>query len=284
MAMAFLAESTRTRAALESAAVALGVEIRDLTAAALTHARGADAAAYLARAAAEADALAIRHTLVPGRTDAFLRGLAAESERPVINLQSINDHPLQTLADVLTLQEARPQGLVGAKVAVVWGWQKTPARPPSVPHGLLKLLPRFGVEVRLAHPPGFELSSDVLNEGRTLAADGGRVTHHTNFDAAIAGADFVYPQGYCPEALLHRPAEAAALAAPFGDWRLDAARLTAHAPNARVLRSLPAAEGEECAPGLYEGAQGLFFAQAAQRSAVLLAVLLLALPAGGDEP
>ena len=281
--MAFLAESARTRASLEEAAGQLGVEVRDMTAAALSLARAPDGARALARAAADADALAIRHPLAPGRGQAFMRAVAEATGHPVVNLQSDEDHPIQTLADALTLQDAAGLDLTGVEVAVTWAWQRTPARPPSVPQGLLLLLPRLGVRIRLAHPPGFELNPETLDMARRLAAPGGGVTHFESLDEALTGADFVYPQGWAPASLLHRPEDAAALAAPFADWFVDSARLDRTSPAARVLRSLPAAEGEEVASATFEGERGLFFAQANHRLAVMRAVLLECIPAGGAD-
>jgi ornithine carbamoyltransferase len=284
LCMAFLAASARTRICLEEAAGQLGVELSDLTAAALTLGRNPAAAAELARAAAEADAIAIRHSLVPGRAQALLGALAAESGRPVLNLQSDGDHPIQTLADVLTMRDAVGPDLRGRRVAVVWTWQRTPARPASVPHGLLRLLPRLGVEVRVAHPPGFELSEEARVAGATRAVGPGAISTFAALDEACAGADFVYPQGWGPEALQHRPEEAAALAAPFADWVLDAARLDRVAPDARLLRSLPAEDGEELAAGLLDSPRSLFYAQAAHRLTVMRAALLWMLPGGGAAP
>ncbi len=284
LCMAFLAASVRTRACLEEAAAQLGVELSDLTAAALTLGRSPAATAELARAAAEADAVAIRHSLVPGRAQALLGALAAESGRPVLNLQSDADHPIQTLADVLTLRDAVGPDLRGRRVAIVWTWQRTPSRPPSVPHGLLRLLPRLGVDVRVAHPPGFELAADAREAGLRLATSPGGITSSASFDAAIEGADFIYPQGWAPGELQHRPEEAAALAAPFSDWVLDAARLDRLAPRAALLRSLPAAPGEELGPGLVDDPRSLFYAQAAHRLTAMRAALLWMLPGGGAEP
>ncbi|MCK6570900.1 hypothetical protein L6V77_07255 [Myxococcota bacterium] len=284
LCMAFLAASVRTRACLEEAAGQLGVELSDLTAAALTLGRNPAATAELARAAAEADAIALRHSLVPGRAQALLGELAAESGRPVLNLQSDADHPVQTLADVLTLHDAFGRDLRGRRVAVVWTWQRTPARPPSVPHGLLRLLPRLGVQVRVAHPPGFELADDARRVGSALATPPGAIVHAASFDEACEGADVVYPQSWAPGTLQHRPEEAAALAAPFSDWLLDAARLDRLAPEARVMRSLPASEGEELGPGLLESPRSLFYAQAAHRLTVMRAVLQWMLPGGDATP
>ena len=283
LCMAFLAESARTRACLEEAAAQLGVELRDMTAAALTLGRGPAAAAELARAAAEADALAIRHSRAPGRAQALLAALAAESGRPVLNLQSEDDHPIQTLADLLTLQEAAPGGLAGVKVAVTWAWQRTPSRPPSVPQGLLTLLPRYGVEVRLAHPPGFELDRETFATAEALAAQGGRVVRCASMQAAVAGADFVYPQGWAPWPMLHHPEDASALAAPFADWLFGRAELERCAAEARLLRSLPAAPGEEVDSDLLASPRSLFFAQSANRLDIMRAILLECIPGGGVE-
>lgn len=283
LCMAFLAESARTRACLEEAAAQLGIELRDMTAAALTLGRGPAAAAELSRAAAEADALAIRHSRAPGRAEALLTELAAESGRPVLNLQSEFDHPIQTLADLLTLQEAASGGLAGVKVAVTWAWQRTPSRPPSVPRGLLTLLPRYGVEVRLAHPPGFELAPEAFAAAEALAGHGGRVVRCASLDAAVAGADFVYPEGWVPWPMVHHPEEATALAAPFSDWIFTSDRLETCAAGARVLRSLPAAAGEEVEAELLASPRSLFFAQSANRLDIMRAILLESIPGGGVE-
>jgi len=278
--MAFLAASARTRACLEEAAGQLGVELSDLTAAALTLGRNSGATAELARAAAEADGIALRHSLVPGRAQALLFELAAGSGRPVLNLQSDGDHPVQTLADVVTLRDAFGSDLRGRRVAVVWTWQRTPARPPSVPHGLLRLLPRLGVQVRVAHPPGFELDDEARRTGAALAVSPGEIVSAGTFDEACDGADVIYPQSWAPGTLQHRPEEAAALAAPFADWILDAARLDRVAPAARVMRSLPASEGEELALGLLDSPRSLFYTQAAHRLTVMRTILQWMLPSG----
>src|SRR5581483_3963791 len=98
--------------------------------------------------------LAIRHDLVPGEGNAYMREVARWAEIPVINLQCDVDHPTQTLANLMTLRERRGSNLRGLRVAVSWAYAPSYAKPLSVPQGLLTLLPRFGIDVVLAHPPG----------------------------------------------------------------------------------------------------------------------------------
>src|SRR6266545_1373651 len=105
--------------------------------------------------------LAIRHDLVPYEGNKWMREVARWADIPVINLQCDVDHPTQTLADLMTLREHRGEDLRGLKVAVSWAFAPSYAKPLSVPQGLLTLLPRFGINVVLAHPPGFDLMPET---------------------------------------------------------------------------------------------------------------------------
>ena len=94
-----------------------------------------------------------------------MREIAEWADIPLINMQCDVDHPTQTLADLMTLREHRGQNLRGLKVAMTWAYAPSYARPLSVPQGVATLFPRFGMDVVLAHPPGFELMPEVHGEG-----------------------------------------------------------------------------------------------------------------------
>ena len=81
---------------------------------------------------------------------------------PIVNLQCDIDHPTQTLADLCWLRERFPDGLAGKTIAVSWAYSPSYAKPLSVPQGLITLLTRFGMHVRLAHPEGYDLMPEVL--------------------------------------------------------------------------------------------------------------------------
>ena len=141
--------------------------------------------------------LAIRHDLAPYEGNAWMREIARWADIPLINLQCDVDHPTQTLADLMTLREHRGENLRGLKVAVSWAYAPSYAKPLSVPQGLATLLPRFGIDVVLAHPPGFELMPEVLEQAQATAAEAGAsITFTHDMDEAFAGADVVYPKSW----------------------------------------------------------------------------------------
>jgi len=273
--LAFLAESERTRAAFVDGGRQLGAEVRDVSAGCFAMLRRPDAVTQMARLALEGDGLAIRHPLFPGRANAFIRAVAAATDRPVVNLQCDVDHPIQTLTDLLTLQTHFGGATRGRTVAVTWAYRRRPGRPPSVARGLLSLLPRYGFEVRFAHPSGFELPPAALEEAHAAAREGGgAVVLAPDLDAAVEGADVVYPRSWAPAAVLHRPDEATALAAPFSDWRLDEARFARAAADAVFLHCLPAVRGEEVSDAVIDSERSLIYAQASNRLEIAKAVLV----------
>ncbi len=113
----------------------------------------------------------------------------------VINLQCDLDHPIQAMADMLVLKHhfGSLERLVGKKVAVIWGDSPTAAVPFSVPQGFVGLVPRFNMEVILAHPQGYDLNPRVVDAARTHAETGeGHFTTTHSMDQALKDADVVY--------------------------------------------------------------------------------------------
>ncbi|MFN3202327.1 MAG: ornithine carbamoyltransferase [Bradymonadia bacterium] len=279
--LAFLSESTRTKASFVEAARQLGANVRDVTAGGFAALKGDEPARAMARIADEGDAIGIRHPLVPGKANTFIETVAGATERPVYNLQCDLDHPIQTLADLATLRARFGADLSGRTVAVTWAYNKAPSQPASVSQGLLSLLPRLGMTVRLAHPPGFELPKAALDRARKGAeAGGGRLEVVADMDAAVEGADAVYPRAWAPFDLLHQPEEASALAAPFAGWILNEERFARAAPDAVFMHCLPARRGEEVADAVIDSDRSLIYQQADNRLALTKAVLLSTMQVG----
>ena len=175
-------------------------------------------------------ALGVRHDLVLGEGNRFMRGALAGIETylretgssrvvPLTNLQCDIDHPTQTLADLCWLRERFPEGLAGRRIAVTWAYSPSYAKPLSVPQGLITLLTRYGAEVRLAHPEGYGLEPDTLAAARRFAADsGGAFSTVETMDEAFEDADVVYPKSWGPYDLMlervaaHRADDSTALA------------------------------------------------------------------------
>ena len=106
-----------------------------------------------------------------------MREVAKNANVPVLNMQCDIDHPFQTLADLMTIREEFGKNLKGLKIAVSWAYAPSYAKPMSVPQGLITLMPRFGLDVVLAHPPEYSLMKSEVEYARKAAKENG-----TNFE------------------------------------------------------------------------------------------------------
>ncbi len=180
----FFDNSTRTKSAWAGAAARLGMQpvIVDGSSTQVSH--GETAVETGAMLGMNAHALGVRHDLILGEGNAFMRDVkrgiddyleATKDPRkvPVVNLQCDIDHPTQTLADLCWLRERFPEGLAGKKIAVSWAYSPSYAKPLSVPQGLVMLLTRFGANVTLAHPEGYPLMQKCLDSAKAHAAESG---------------------------------------------------------------------------------------------------------------
>lgn len=113
----------------------------------------------------------------------ILHKFARYSQKPIISLESATGHPLQALADVMTIMEKRRQPK--PKVVLTWAPQ-IKALPQAVANSFAQWTIRAGFELVIAHPPGYELDSRFTQ--------GARITHDQ--DEALESADFVYAKNW----------------------------------------------------------------------------------------
>ena len=127
-------------------------------------------------------------------------------QRPaVINLQCDLDHPTQSLADLLHLKKTfgSLDALRGRKIAMTWAYSPSYGKPLSVPQGIIALLTRFGMNVVLAHPEGYDVLPETRDHARRFAAEsGGSFEHVHNMADAFRDADVVYPKSWAPLAVM----------------------------------------------------------------------------------
>jgi N-acetylornithine carbamoyltransferase len=211
-------------------------------------------------------AIAIRHDLVPGEGNTYMREVAQWADVPVINMQCDIDHPCQTLADLMTLREIFGKNLRGRKVAVSWAYAPSYAKPMSVPQGLITLMPRFGLDVVLAHPPEYKLMDHVVKRARELSGQ-----HGTSFeivedmDAAFKDADIVYPKSWGIESLFHKSEEALSISKKYQNWICDESRMNLAKKEAIYMHCLPADRGNEVTDAVIDGRQSVVYQEAENR-------------------
>ncbi len=210
----FFDQSTRTKSSWAGAAARLGGQAVIVDGSSTQVSHGETSVETGAMLGMNAHALGIRHDLILGEGNRFMRDakqgiddyLAATGDEravPVVNLQCDVDHPTQALADLLWLRERFPDGLAGRTITMSWAYSPSYAKPLSVAQGIVTLMTRFGAHVRLAHPEGYGLMDASLEAAHANAeASGGSFTVMHDMDEAFAGADVVYPKSWGPYDLM----------------------------------------------------------------------------------
>jgi N-acetylornithine carbamoyltransferase len=278
--MLFLDKSTRTRNAFESGMTQLGGHAIYLDAEKTQVAHGESPKDMGIILSSYGHGLAIRHDLAPYEGNAWMREIARWADIPLINLQCDVDHPTQTLADLMTLREVRGDDLRGLRVAVSWAYAPSYAKPMSVPQGLATLLPRFGMDVVVAHPPGFELMPEVIERAEAAAHEGGGSLAFTNdMSEAFADADVVYPKSWGSIESFADEQVALAKTEPYRDWICDASRMALAKDDALYMHCLPADRGHEVTDEVIDGPHSIVYQEAENRMHTGKA--LMALTMGG---
>src|SRR5713226_6686941 len=123
------------------------------------------------------------------RADPILNAFSRYSEVPVINLESAMHHPCQAMADMMTIREKL--GEDRRKVLLTWAWHPKPL-PFAVPNSLALAAAQMGHELVIAHPGGYELDDELIEEIRRQAAGAdGKLTIERDVERAFDGVDVV---------------------------------------------------------------------------------------------
>lgn len=194
--MIFFEQSTRTRNSLEAAMTQLGGHAHDLTEDKMQLSHGEsprDTAKVLSRMG---EAIAIRNCFY-GIGNNYLNTIAQHADVPLISMQDDVYHPLQAIADLLTIQEYYGKNLKGLKVAISWAYATSHAKPVSVPQSQILLFPRYGMDVVVAAPEEFPLQSNIVDKARQNAVQAGAgLTFTHDMDEAMRDADIVIPKNW----------------------------------------------------------------------------------------
>jgi N-acetylornithine carbamoyltransferase len=128
------------------------------------------------------------------RTDPVLGAFAKYASVPIINLESAMHHPCQAMADMMTIQEKLGTGR--KRVVLTWAWHPKPL-PMAVPNSFALASAQMGHDVVIAHPDGYQLDEQLVENMRTIAsAEGGSLEVVHDVDKAFAGAEVVYAKSW----------------------------------------------------------------------------------------
>ena len=208
----FRDNSTRTRFSFASAANLLGLEVQDFDEGKSQVAHGETVRETANMISFMADVIGIRDDMYIGKGNTYMRAFSRyvkdgneegvlEQRPTLVNLQCDIDHPTQSMSDALHIINhfGGIDQLKGKKIAMTWAYSPSYGKPLSVPQGIIGLLTRFGMDVTLAHPEGYEVMPDVVAVAEKNAkASGGKFSKTHSLAEAFAGADIVYPKSWAP--------------------------------------------------------------------------------------
>jgi len=220
----------------------------------------------------------------------------------LVNLQCDMDHPTQTMSDLLKLKErfGSLDALKGKKLAMTWAYSPSYGKPLSVPQGIIGLMTRFGMDVSLAHPEGYDLVPQIEEIAvKNAAESGGAFTKVNSMEEAFEGAHVVYPKSWAPYQVMERRTELLKAGnrtglkdlereclvnnAKFVDWECDRQKMDmTHGGKALYKHCLPAdITGVSCEKGevtedVFEEYRLETYEQASFKPFVIAAMILLA--------
>jgi N-acetylornithine carbamoyltransferase len=214
----FRDNSTRTRFSFASACNLLGLAIQDLDEGKSQIAHGETVRETANMISFLADVIGIRDDMYLGAGHTYMKEVSQSVEqgfqekvlpqRPtLVNLQCDIDHPTQSMSDALHLinQFGGIDQLKGKKIAMTWAYSPSYGKPLSVPQGVIGLMTRLGMDVRFAHPEGYNVMPEVVELAKKNCKEGeGSFKHTDSMAEAFEGADIVYPKSWAPYAVMEK--------------------------------------------------------------------------------
>jgi knotted carbamoyltransferase YgeW len=281
----FRDNSTRTRFSFASASNMLGLAVQDLDEEKSQIAHGETVRETANMISFMTDFIGIRDDMFLGEGNKYMREVGEALDegfekgvlpvRPgIVNLQCDIDHPTQSMADLMHLQNqfGSLENLKGKKIVMSWAYSPSYGKPLSVPQGIIGLMSRFGMNIELAYPEGYGLIPEVVEMAKKNAvASGGSLNVSHSMTDAMKDADIVYPKSWAPYHIMQQRTELLKNAdkqglkeleqvclannAKFKDWEYnDAKKKVTKNQDALYMHCLPAdISGVSCKEGEVNG-------------------------------
>ncbi len=278
LAMLFFFSSTRTRGSFEAGMAQLGGHAAFIESRTTQISHG-DTEKELGEIFGRYfDGIAIRH-VDWGIGNRYLNLVAEASRVPVLNMQCEKYHPHQILADLMTIMEKKGRNLRRKKIVVSWAYASSYLKPMSVPQSLILQMPRFGMDVVLAHPPEFGLMPEIMEQAREQARKfktGFEVISDPNgMEEAFKDADVVYAKSWGPLMTTHDPEEGKRIQDQYKHWITDARKMALAKDDAIYMHPLPADRDVEVTSEVMDGPHSVVFDEAENRLHAQKAVMAL---------
>ena len=275
LAMLFFFTSTRTRVSFEAGMAQLGGHAQFIESTTTQIAHGDTAKEIGEIVGRYCDGIAIRQCDW-GIGNKYIREVAEASRVPVLNMQCDWYHPFQALADMMTIFERFGRDVRGKTINVSWAYASSYQKPLSVPQSLITLCTRYGMNVRLTHPPEYKLMPEILQVAEDNARrTGGSFEVYDDFDKGFEGAHIVYPKSWGAMLTTADMEESKRIGEKYTDWITDERRMALADKDAIYMHCLPADRNIEVTDAVIEGPQSAVYDEAENRLHVQKAVMAL---------
>jgi len=275
LAMLFFFSSTRTRGSFEAGMAQLGGHAAFIESRTTQISHGDTEKEMGEIFGRYFDGIAIRH-VDWGIGNRYLNLVAEASRVPVLNMQCEIYHPFQILADLMTIIEKKGRDLRRKKMVVSWAYAASYQKPMSVPQSLILQMPRFGLDVVLAHPPEFKLMPEVMEQAKEQARKFGAGFEVTDdMEEAFKDADIVYAKSWGAMLTTQDAEEGAQIIKEYEHWITDERKMALAKPDAIYMHPLPADRDVEVASAVMDGPNSVVFDEAENRLHAQKAVMAL---------
>lgn len=197
--------------------------------------------------------LAGYHSVIAARVfrHSFIERMVAVSEVPVINMLSDASHPLQALADILTMEE-----MVGPVSGLTVAWI---GDYNNVARSLAEAVCLLGGTMSLGCPSAYDADDDELSR---LASLGGTVRQSASPQEAVEGALVVHTDTWIS---MGQEEESAMRRKIFSKYCVDSSLMNLAAPDAKFMHCMPAHRGEEVSADVFDGPNSVVIQQGHHR-------------------
>ena len=270
----FFEQSTRTRNSMEAGITQLGghAHFLDTSTMQITHGEVAkDTASILSR---YGHAIACRNCFWEIGNN-YLNDLAKWSTVPIISMQCDLYHPLQAIADLMTIKE-KIGVLEKKKISIIWAYATSHKKPISVPLSQVLLFTRFGMDVTLAYPEGYKLPDWVMDNARENAEkSGGSVSITHDQDEAYQDAYVVIPKNWGNWVTNPDKDVVDELLESNKNWKCTEEKMALARKDVIYMHALPADRGNEVEDSVIDGHHSVVYDEAENRLHTAKAVMTL---------
>ncbi len=201
--------------------------------------------------------------------NAYINEVARYSRVPVLNMQCDIYHPFQCLADLMTIIEKKGRDLRHKRMVVSWAYAASYLKPISVPQSLILQMPRFGMDVVLAHPPEFKLMPDIVTQAQDQARKFGTgfevISDPDGMEAAFKDGDIIYAKSWGPLLTTSDKTQGKKIQDAYKNWITDERKMAFAKADAIYMHPLPADRNIEVTDGVIDGPQSVVYEEAENR-------------------